>query len=155
MLLNMWCCTQHPSLDALPDDVTVNILHQAWAARPRGPASAEVRLACGLQNVCRRFRRLIRQEAPLALDLDFTKAPVSQKQRAWLVRRRGHPGCVTPHSKRACLEMQIMSGNRQPKQDACRLIMHTDMAVRQEQHRAAFVEIKCSVCSHFIQQVSA
>ena len=76
-----------------------------------------MRLACGLQNVCQRLRRLIRQDAPLPLDLDFTEAPVSLKQRAWLVRRKGRPGCVTPHSKRACPDMWTVIGNWQPKRN--------------------------------------
>ena len=121
MLLNMLYCTQDPSLDALSDEVIVIILRQAWAARPRRPASAEVRLACALQNVCRRVRRLIRQDALLALDLDFTKDFVSLKQGLWLLGRKGHPGCVTTHSKPACLGMRTRVKEGSPNKTSCRL----------------------------------
>ena len=55
----------------------------------------------------------------MALDLDFTEEFVSLKQGLWLLGRKGHPGCVTTHSKPACPGMRARL--KEGKQDVLSL----------------------------------
>jgi len=72
------------SLIALPDELLRGILQRAWADRPPRVAAEEVRCAADLASVCRRVRALLRAQ-PLPLALDFSAAPLSAKQRRWLL----------------------------------------------------------------------
>jgi hypothetical protein len=70
-------------LAALPADLLPRIVAHVWACRPARPAAEEVRHAASLFGVCRRVRDVLRAE-PLPLALDFSAAPFSEGQRAWL-----------------------------------------------------------------------
>jgi len=74
------------SFPSLSDDLIRGIIGSAWARRHAQPAAAEVRSAVGLLNVCRRVRAVLRAR-PLPLQLDFSRAPLSARQRAWLAAR--------------------------------------------------------------------
>ena len=70
-------------LATLPADLLPRIVAHIWACRPARPAAEEVRHAASLFGVCRRMRDALRAE-PLPLALDFSAAPLSEGQRAWL-----------------------------------------------------------------------
>jgi hypothetical protein len=71
---------------SLSDDLIRGIIGSACARRHAQPAAAEVRSAVGLLNVCRRVRNVLRAR-PLPLELDFSRAPLSARQRSWLAAR--------------------------------------------------------------------
>lgn len=67
----------------LADHLLAPILAQACTATRGGPAAAQVRNVAQLTLVGRRFKALLEKEKP-ALSLDFSQAPLSAAQLAWL-----------------------------------------------------------------------
>ncbi len=74
---------QAERLAALPADLLPRVVAHIWACRPARPAAEQVRHAVSLFGVCRRVRDALRAD-PLSLALDFSAAPLSECQRAWL-----------------------------------------------------------------------